>query len=101
MENIIFEVLAYFGFLFGLIGGIYQIRASRIYRGDPLTKSNLVMVGIADLLASIMFLLAVVHYDGFANISPFSKYMRSIILMLIAFPTMVSYRMMGGNNEPK
>lgn len=97
VSEFIFQFLAYIGMVLGFACGWYVLKSASHYSGDRLAKINLRFLGIADLCAATIFLLSVLHIDGFAIMSSFAMFMRPVILMFILLPALIAFRM----GEPK
>jgi uncharacterized membrane protein len=93
VDDLIFQALSFVGAITSLICGIYVIRCAVIYQGDNIAKKNMIMLGIVNLLAGILFCFAVFHVDGFSLASPFAKYMRPLIILMEILPAFISHRM--------
>jgi hypothetical protein len=95
LSDFIFQLLAVVGAITGLLCGSYLLGVARRFKGDSTIRGNLFALGIVNVLSSIVYWLAVLHVDGFALVSNFSKLMRILSLLFQLLPTFIAYRMGG------
>jgi len=95
VDEWIYSLLAIAGGCAGFMCGIYILNIARKFNKDNITKVNLYGMGLVDVLMGLLFVLSLLHVDGLAISSSFSKWMRPLILLAILFPTFVAYRMGG------
>ncbi len=93
IDVIVYETLSYVGFLSGLVCGGYVLKVALKFKEDEVIKRNMIGMGLVQVAMGIIYLLAILHVDGLAMVSNFSKVMRPLTLLLILFPTLICYRM--------
>jgi hypothetical protein len=92
MDDFIFQLLSYVGALTSFLCAAYLLRSSKQIH-DKIARTNLILLGIVNLLAGILFVLAIFQVQSFAVANQFAKFMRPLIILMEILPAFITYRM--------